>query len=275
MNPDYLLIGHLTRDRLPDGSTTPGGTALYAAMTAQHLGRSAAIVSAAAPLPADWPASIAQATCPGDAPTFENRYTADGRVQILHHAAAPIRLADVPLAWRQAPVIHFGPILGEVDHALVAALPATVSGITPQGLMRRWGALPGEIAYVPWVPDAAFLALPSAIILSIEDVRGDEALVHHYARHCRIVALTRGVRGATLFVDGVPHAIAAAAAVERDPTGAGDVFAAALLVRLHETGDPLAAAQFAAVVAARSVEGVGTTTIPSRAQIDAAWCDHT
>jgi sugar/nucleoside kinase (ribokinase family) len=270
MNPDYLLIGHLTRDRLPDGSTTPGGTALYAAMTAQRLGRSAAIVSAAAPLPADWPASIAQAICPGDAPTFENRYTPAGRVQILHQAAAPIRLADVPLAWRQAPVIHFGPILGEVDHALIAALPASVSGITPQGFMRRWGMLPGEIVYEPWIPDAALLALPSAIILSVEDVRGDESLVQHYARHCRIVALTRGARGATLFVDGLPHAIPAATAIERDPTGAGDVFAAALLIRLHETGDPLAAAHFAAFVAARSVEGAGTTMIPSRAQIDAA-----
>ena len=270
MNPDYLLIGHLTRDRLPDGSTTPGGTALYAAITAQRLGRAAAIVSAAAPLPADWPTAIAQAICPGDAPTFENRYTPAGRVQILHQAAAPIRLADVPLAWRQAPVIHFGPILGEVDHALIAALPASVSGITPQGFMRRWGMLPGEIVYEPWIPDAALLALPSAIILSVEDVRGDESLVQHYARHCRIVALTRGARGATLFVDGLPHAIPAAAAIERDPTGAGDVFAAALLIRLHETGDPLAAAHFAAFVAARSVEGAGTTMIPSRAQIDAA-----
>jgi sugar/nucleoside kinase (ribokinase family) len=270
MNPDYLLIGHLTRDRLPDGSTTPGGTALYAAITAQRLGRAAAIVSAAAPLPADWPTAIAQAICPGDAPTFENRYTPAGRVQILHQAAAPIRLADVPLAWRQAPVIHFGPILGEVDHALIAALPASVSGITPQGFMRRWGMLPGEIVYEPWIPDAALLALPSAIILSVEDVRGDESLVQHYARHCRIVALTRGARGATLFVDGLPHAIPAATAIERDPTGAGDVFAAALLIRLHETGDPLAAAHFAAFVAARSVEGAGTTMIPSRAQIDAA-----
>jgi len=269
MNPDYLLVGHLTRDRLPDGSTTPGGTALYAAITAQRLGRAAAIVSAAAPLPVDWPTSIVQAICPGEAPTFENRYTPAGRVQILHQAAAPIRLADVPLAWREAPVIHFGPILGEVDHALIAALPAPVCGITPQGFMRRWGALPGEIAYEPWIPDAALLALPDAIILSIEDVRGDESLVHYYARHCRIVALTRGARGATLFVDGLPHAVPAAPAIERDPTGAGDVFAAALLIWLHETGDPLAAAHAAALVAARSVEGAGTTTIPSRAQVDA------
>ena len=55
----------------------------------------------------------------------------------------------------------------------------------------------------------------------------------------------------------------------RDPTGAGDVFAATLFTRLHETGDPIEAARYAAYVAAISVEGPGSSVIPSRAEIDA------
>jgi sugar/nucleoside kinase (ribokinase family) len=63
-------------------------------------------------------------------------------------------------------------------------------------------------------------------------------------------------------------------AVERDPTGAGDVFAAALLVRYYETRHPIEAAQFAAVVAAASVEGLGISTIPDRATIESRLTDY-
>ena len=48
MNPDYLLLGHFTRDVLPDRTTIPGGTSLYAALTAHRLGRHVGVVSALA-----------------------------------------------------------------------------------------------------------------------------------------------------------------------------------------------------------------------------------
>ena len=58
MNPDYLMLGHITSDLLPDGATIPGGTSLYAARTAQRLGRRPGIVSAKATLPVDWPTDL-------------------------------------------------------------------------------------------------------------------------------------------------------------------------------------------------------------------------
>ena len=51
-------------------------------------------------------------------------------------------------------------------------------------------------------------------------------------------------------------------------TGAGDVFAAAFLVRLHETGDPWQATRFAACAASFIVEGEAFDAAPSRARID-------
>ena len=54
---------------------------------------------------------------------------------------------------------------------------------------------------------------------------------------------------------------------EVDPTGAGDVFAAAYLIRYHETGDPYEAAQFANLVASFSVEAPGTEGIPTRDEV--------
>ena len=55
---------------------------------------------------------------------------------------------------------------------------------------------------------------------------------------------------------------------EKDPTGAGDVFAAAFLVRYQETGDPLEAAAFGACAASCAVEGIGTTTLGDRAEVE-------
>ncbi len=271
MQPDYLLLGHFTRDLLPDRSTMPGGTSLYASLAAQHLGRKVGVVSAPADLPASWPVEIELAFFPSSTPTFENIYGSSGRQQILHSAATPIALEHIPAEWRATPVVHLAPILAETPAELVFAFPGALIGATPQGWMRTWPIqLPGPINYRAWQPDPAVLARIDALVLSIEDVRGDEALALSYTKHCRLVVVTRGPLGATLYLEGQPHQVSAFPAAERDPTGAGDVFAATLITRLHETGDPLAAAHFAAFVAARSIEGVGVSSLPSRAVIDAS-----
>ncbi|MFL5694535.1 MAG: PfkB family carbohydrate kinase, partial [Ktedonobacteraceae bacterium] len=48
-----------------------------------------------------------------------------------------------------------------------------------------------------------------------------------------------------------------------DPTGAGDVFAAAFLCYLYKHNDPRAAVEFANCVASFSVEQVGIMGIPT------------
>jgi len=269
-HPDYLMLGHFTRDVLPDGTTTPGGTSLYAALTAHRLGRNVGVVSAPAGLPTGWPDAIQIVFHPSpNPPTFENRYTSAGREQILHTASQPITREVIPAAWRAAPLIHLGPVLGETPEELVDAFPGALLGVTPQGWMRTWNdPLPSPVIYRPWQPTPRVLERIDALVLSIEDVRGDEALVASYARHCSLVSLTRGAQGSTLFLRGVPHHVPAFSAAERDPTGAGDVFAAALLIRLRETGDPLDAARFASYVAALSVEGAGISRIPERNVIE-------
>lgn len=268
MRPDYLLLGHLTHDVLPDGATAPGGTSLYSGVTAYQLGRRVAIASAPVELPAGWPVDIAFAAQASLPPVFENRYGTIGRQQVLHAAAAPIELGAVPADWHLSPVVHLAPVLDELPEQLIMSFPQALLGVTPQGWMRHWGDVPGPITYRPWRPAPSLLQRVDLLVLSIEDIAGDEALALEYAQACPLVALTRGAQGATLFVRGTPHTIAAFPATESDPTGAGDVFAAALLVRLHETSDPIAAAYFAACAAALSVEGSGTSRIPTRSEIE-------
>jgi hypothetical protein len=272
MNPDYLMLGHFTCDVLPNGTTTPGGTSLYAALTAHRLGRNVGVISAPAELPEGWPDAIQTVFHPSPTPpTFENRYTAEGRKQTLHAASEPITPEAIPTSWRTAPLIHLGPVLGETPESLVRAFPGALIGVTPQGWMRTWDVpLPSPVLYRPWQPAPGTLERIDALVLSIEDVHGDEALVEGYARRCSLVALTRGAQGSTLFINGERHHIAAFPAIERDPTGAGDVFAATLFTRLHETGDPLEAARFASYIAALSVEGNGISRIPARDEIERA-----
>ena len=57
------------------------------------------------------------------------------------------------------------------------------------------------------------------------------------------------------------------AAREVDPTGAGDVFAAAYLIAYHESRDPVYAATYASCAASFAVEAPGMEGIPTRAQV--------
>lgn len=269
LSPDYLVLGHITRDLLPDRQATAGGTALYAAVTAQRLGLRVAVFTAAADLPDPADLNFPVVCLPTKTTsTFENRYTHGQRHQWVHAIAPSLNLDHLPASWHFAPIVHLGPVLWECLPDMVHAFPGALVGVTPQGWMRQWqAALPAPVAYVPWEPDANLLRHIGLLVLSREDVQGDEILVKQYASACPLVALTHGAQGVTLYVQGVPYHLPAQRATEVDPTGAGDVFAAAMLVRLYETGNPLTAAQFATFVAAAAVEGVGLSRIPSRAEV--------
>jgi sugar/nucleoside kinase (ribokinase family) len=83
-----------------------------------------------------------------------------------------------------------------------------------------------------------------------------------------LLVATDGRHGATLFQHGTPERFAAYATHEVDPTGAGDVFAAAFLCHLHRSGNPRAAVNFANCVASFSVEQVGVLGIPTLAMVE-------
>ncbi|MCS6888023.1 PfkB family carbohydrate kinase [Chloroflexus sp.] len=263
---DFVAIGHVTRDLLPAGATASGGTARFAALLAKRLGLRPAIVTASAE-PA--PDGVAWANVAASiSSTFENRYTPTGRRQWLHAAAPAISVTAIPPSWRTAPIVLLGPVLHECAPDVAAAFPGALIGATAQGWLRDWDdTLPSLVSLRRWQPKPAELARLHMLALSSEDVGGDDELAAYYACATPIGIVTHGAHGATMFLHGKPHHIAAYQATERDPTGAGDVFATAFLIRLWETGDPFAAARFAAAAAACVVEGIGDAALPDRAQI--------
>lgn len=265
---DYLVIGHVTQDRLPDGSLTPGGTASYAARTARALGlRTAVLTSAddALDLRAILPDIEIYRVPAATSTIFENRYTSDGRVQFLHAHATPLTpdtLRSARFILRHTGILHLGPVARECDPALADHIPADFLGLTPQGWMRRWDGS-GRVSPGPWEEAEQWLPRASAVVLSEEDIGGDEALAARWAAQTRILAVTRGARGCSVYADGRVWHLPAFPAREVDPTGAGDVFAAVFFARLWRGDDPVQAARRANCIAAISVTRPGLSGTPT------------
>ncbi len=275
--PDFLAIGHITRDLLPDGSWRLGGAVAYAALTAARLGLRPAIVTSAPPdvlaaldavLP-DIPLSVVPS---GKATTFENIYIPQGRQQFLHGRAAPLTLSAVPEAWRDAPIVLLGPVAQEIDASVVGGLPNSLVAATPQGWLRQWDA-DGAVTPSPLANANVLLPHVRALILSREDIGASaDTVFGQWARTVPLIAVTCGRDGAYVWERGVRSGLFAGyPANEVDPTGAGDVFAAAFLCELRQTGDAARAIDFANQVAACSVEAVGGEGIPTREMVAARW----
>lgn len=283
---DLLIVGHVTRDVLPDGDWRAGGAALYAGVTALRHGLRVGIVTSA---PADLAAHVRSLLAGAQmvvvdaetATTFENVYTAAGRVQFLRSCASPLRLDDIPEAWRRCDLALLAPVACEFEPALVEGLSNRLIGAAPQGWLRAWDD-DGRVRPRALLADeTSLLGHLTALILSREDLTGPEAsadallaaerTLAGWARTTLMLAITRGPGGAEIWRAGRIDAATGYPAHEIDPTGAGDVFATAFLCALAASGDPAAAADHANRVAAMSVEGVGPSAIPTPEQVAARF----
>jgi len=285
---DFLAIGHITHDRTPDGFRL-GGTVSYAAVTALRLGWRPGILTSGSPdglgLGGDGNVPGMTATnvmAPPGSPldgvaihllpspvstTFTNTYRDGRRTQVLEALAEPISPEELPPAWNNVPVVLLGPLVREVPPSWTTRFPGALVGVSPQGWMRQWDAA-GHVSPAPWENAAEFLHRADVVVISREDVGGDETYIATLARQARLLVVTDGWHGAMLYRAGIKYHIPPRPTREVDPTGAGDVFITAFLIRLAETGDPLTAARFASVVASMSVEAVGIAGIPTRRKVE-------
>jgi 1D-myo-inositol 3-kinase len=272
---DFVAIGHVTLDQTAHG-TRPGGAAYYTAMTAHRLGLSVGLLTSFGP---DFPADAippdvevvnvaAQQTT-----TFRIGRPRPGQDPRRRELAVLARALDLeadalPEAWRDATLGALAPVTGEVDPAFAVAFPETSLVALPQGWMRQRGK-GGVLAPQPW--EDADLVLPrvQALVVSHEDVEPFEKDALEWFQQVPVGAVTRGADGAVLFVNGERYGVEADVAVERDATGAGDVFAAALLIAYHRDGNAWDAASIAACCAAASVEAEGVAGVPERAALEA------
>lgn len=280
MAPDFLVIGHLVQDLLDDGGWRLGGTAAYASLLAARLGVRAGVLTAASPdLPlGELLPGVEVVRGPGAGTTqIRNLYQGQRRLQYIPRRAEAIEPSSLPQEWRRCPVVLLGPVAGEVEDGLAACFPRSLLGVSAQGWLRRIGP---DYRVRPLSPRErqweALLAGARALFVSDEDLSPEEAPVAltGWSRQVEVVVYTHGERGAEVCWRGDWRSIDAFPARSVDPTGAGDVFAAAFLIRLWEGAGVWEAARFAACAASFAVEGEGTAAVPTRPMIQERLARH-
>ncbi|MHB8619043.1 MAG: PfkB family carbohydrate kinase [Chloroflexota bacterium] len=266
--PDLVVAGHVCRDVI---STSPGwrvgGSVFYAAATAARLGLTVGVLTAGGrevEALRDLPNTMVISRDARHSTSFENSYGPRGRRQELRALAPPVTPELLPSEWLKSPMVLMAPVAQEVPETLPRLFPKALIGLTPQGYLRSWAA-GGEVRYQAWTRATEVLPHVSAVILSEEDLQG------HWAQWLRhpdpLFVLTRAALGCELIHRDRRRTVAGFPAVEVDPTGAGDVFAAAFLLKLHEVREPFEAARFANCVASFSVQGPGIEALPGQTQV--------
>jgi sugar/nucleoside kinase (ribokinase family) len=274
---DYVTVGHVTVDALEDapaavgssmtanagGRRQPGGGAFYSALQAARLGLRTLILTRGVPqeleeLMAPYAAELEIEIAPAQqTTTLATRGRGHDRSQRLLAWAGPFaeRVAV------DTAILHLTPIARETPRSWRGR--ADFVGLTPQGLVRAWDAS-GAVTTGPLDRQR----LPSecdAIVFSASERESCAELAG------AVIAVTAGAEPTTVLqaghapIDVPPPAIAS----PRDDLGAGDVFAAAFFVALHEGRSPGEAAAFGNAAAAVRIAGVGPEAIGDRRAIEA------
>jgi hypothetical protein len=277
---DYLLLGHVTVDRLDEKRVVLGGTATYAALTARNMGARVGVHTSAAYEPGliDTLGGVMVARIPAEYTTcFVNEYIADKRRQTIESVAEKLTYEQILPEWRNPPIVHLGPLCQELDASLVARFPRSLIGVTPQGWMRQWDES-GLVRAVDWADADRVLAKADVVVISEDDV-ADRSVIRDWAAKAKMLVVTLGELGCDVYRrdQAEPfHSPAFKSATEVDPTGAGDVFAAAFMWHLHKSGgDWKLAADWANCVASFVVEKRGVSGVPKLADVEKRWLSGT
>ena len=270
MPPIFLAVGHFCNDVTTNGYAI-GGSASYSTITARNLGYHACAVTAVGndferANPMLNGIDVIYHPSP-ETTIFDNRYDADGRRrQFILGVGDRLYPHHIPDGWRGVEIAYLCPIADEVGSEVAQSFDGALVGVTPQGWMRQWDGS-RRVRSKRWDTAEAILSAADILVLSDEDIAAYPDDLKQFIHWTPIVILTRGRQGATLYEKGQAWESQAYPVNEMDPTGAGDVFAAAFLIKYHQTGSSQDAANFAHCVASFAVEGKGTTHIPALKQV--------
>jgi hypothetical protein len=263
-------VGHVCHDAAPGGNVV-GGSVAYGSLTARKLGWEVGILTSAG---SDFDSARELPGIPmfiqpsRETTCFVNEYESNGtRHQTVTARADDIRFEALPSEWRSPDALLLGPLVGELGGVGATAFEASCVGAIAQGYVRAIDSF-GRVSAKGWDRPEKDLLGVHVLFLSQHDLPDAEARARELLGLVPLVALTRGWRGLTLFTRNGQHDVPSLPRPEKDPTGAGDVFAAAFLVRYQETDDPLEASAFAACAASCAVEGIGATSLGDRAEVE-------
>jgi hypothetical protein len=200
----------------------------------------------------------------GRTTTFENEYAPGEPRRQWIEAVAPAVTPDLtPEAWRRPDVLFLAPVCAEVDvDAWLQGVCARVVAVGLQGLLKRPSAGPDTakrriVARDLQLSDS-FREIHVAF-LSDEDLEllAPPGFLRVLRERVPIVVVTRGEFGATIFQRGRETRVGIYRTIAKDPTGAGDTFAATFSFALARGSDVVEAGRLAAAAASIVVEADG------------------
>lgn len=285
---DVVHVGSASRDLTDDDPRgwRLGGGASYSALTTARLGlRTVAIVGVDALAAtateldllrvADVELHLVELR---EGPVFRNIETRAGRVQHWPARGHALPVPNVRRSWGHARAWSLVPVASELGDEWASTVPGgTFTSLAWQGLLREQG--PDGLTRQRRPARSSLLEAADLIGVSRQDLAPDTSLstITRLLRPGAQLALTDGYHGGQLITvmpdrhirtvrwDAVrPGRIV-------DPTGAGDVFLAALLAALVRpdltTNRPIRDLEFAAAAASFVVEAPGLSGVPDRAAV--------
>jgi sugar/nucleoside kinase (ribokinase family) len=243
--PVVVVVGAASRD-LTDGDPRGwrlGGGVSYGALTTARLGLpTAAIIGVddeaanAAELDLLRVEGVDIHLVPlAHGPVFVNIERPEGRLQLCRERSDEMPVAAVPEAWRSAPGWILAPVAAELPPAWADGPPAAaIVAVGWQGLLRE--LTPGvPVRHLPPGPNR-IVERADIVGLSRDDIDDATSLasLRGLLRPAATLAITQGDRGGLVMEldadgsDRVRHYPAVRSHGPIDPTGAGDVFLAAL-----------------------------------------------
>lgn len=206
-------------------------------------------------------------------PVFENIDQPAGRRQRCLSVADTLDMTALPTDWRTNDAVFLGPVAGELGPDW-AALTSPLVALGWQGLLRRLTA-GADVERLPPSPEP-LLAVADLVGVSVDDLDPGARLsdLVDLVRPGATLVVTRGDRGGTALISRRParSILRTYPAIPSngvtDPTGAGDVFLAALVATAIDGArldveDLAARLTFAAAAASLAVERPGIAGVPT------------
>jgi len=252
---DLLVVGGLTIDRFPDGSSAPGGSVLHIARAGAGRGVRVGVVTAAGPEPEaragldelDRAATLVESSAEPATTAFRHGETAEGRRLWLGQLGGAVGPGPELRERIDVRAVLFAPVAGEVP---VDALGVWDDGWVRAAILQGWLRTTDEGEGVRSRPLSALsgpvvetMRAFDLLVASREDLLAEAAEPHEQLEAMRLafgrrptLVVTDGPNGVWIGAEQTvdvhePWHIPVPRWVEDVPTvGSGDVFAAFMLV---------------------------------------------
>jgi len=286
---DIVTVGHFAIDqilspKILSSKPTLGGSPTYVSLAARKLEAKVSVISkVGGDFPSEYVALLKangvdlsglKQVRAASTTRFLLKYGRRGRQLQLKSRAPPISPEDVPNLLR-AKAVHVAPIANELSQGVIDKLRALtdILSLDPQGFVRRFDEQ-GHVKLGRW-EETEILRKVDVYKSSFSEIRAATGLadlqlairkVHSYGP--RIVMVTRGMKGSTLFFDDKFYEIPACKSrVVVDVTGAGDAFLGAFLAEWVRGKDPVWCACVGSAASSFVVEGVGPAVFGGKREI--------